>query len=416
MASGAPGINQEKALLDYAERIGRNRTDRVAVQVHLSRLQSQNRKDHHIRVAVSTFDELIQRFEGAVFLLTNQDIMFVCRGAEIEVLQNTLLRLRYLFSEDPLTRFADESDDSGFVSWFMLETEYDRFLALVKRFVELSDAQSADAAKVKSRSRAARKPPMTAAHLAQLEKTLMSADLAALVRQQAVCAITPTEKAHAVFHELFVSIGDLERLLLPGHSITADRWLFQYLTQTLDKRMMHQVLRDYAGADRAFSLNINVGTVLSEEFQKFDKGISATLRGKLVVEFQKIDLFSDMGAYFFARDYLRERGYKICLDGLTHMVLPFIDRAKMGIDLMKVYWSEDIVENIRGKTAQQVRQIIRQAGAGRIILTRCDDDKAVRLGHEMGISLFQGRYVDKMLQAGKPLEQMTKTRPQAANA
>src|SRR3546814_13144891 len=83
-SSAGPGPaaspSQEYALLDFAERLDRHRAGRIAVHIHLSRLQSHNRREHHLRVAVSTFEDLVKQFQGHIFELANQDIVFLCMG------------------------------------------------------------------------------------------------------------------------------------------------------------------------------------------------------------------------------------------------------------------------------------------------------------------------------------------------
>jgi len=398
---------QESALLDYAERLSKHRDNRLALHIHLSRLQPHNRRDHHIRVAISTFEELVRQFEGAIFHLINHDVVFVCKGARFEDIDQAVLKLRYLFSEDPLTRYADDHTDGGFCTWYALETDYERFVGMARRFHELSEAHSRES---KRRSEAfAQSPPpirnrpaMTARDLADALRQIGNADLSSMVRNQPVCAIGRDGEVTPIFHEMYVSIGELEQALMPGTSMTGNLWLFQHLTQSLDRRMLNQVLRDYANTERPFSLNLNVSTVLSDDFQRFDQGIGLGVRGRLVVEFQKVDLFSDMGAYIFARDFLRERGYRICLDGLTYLVLPYIDRERLGMDLMKIYWSDELATGTRPEMLDELRGCIREAGQARIIMTRCDSAEAIETGQKLGVSLFQGHHVDALLARQRP--------------
>lgn len=400
--------SQEYVLLDYTERLDRFRQDRIAVHVHLSRLQSHNRREHHIRVAINTFEDLVKQFDGQIFKLSNNDIVFICKGARAEDISDAVLKLRYLFSEDPLTRFTDEQSDGGFCTWFFLEQDYGRFRSMVRRYYDVSRANELE----RTRARGAtaeearqERVPMTPALLAKLEEMLVSADLSALVRNQSICAVTQKDAPLPVFDEMYVSIGDLERTLMPNVSAAADPWLFQRLTEVLDKRMLTHVLRDTRNIDRAFSLNLNVATILSPEFQKFDQGIPIGVRGRLVIELQKVDIFHDMGAYFFARDFLRDRGYRICLDGMTHLTLPFIDRERLGLDLVKMYWSPELVEAVHPDAPNDVGGQIRAIGLARMILCRCDNEDAIRLGQQLGIALFQGRVVDQMLAAKRPLSQ-----------
>ena len=112
---------------------------------------------------------------------------------------------------------------------------------------------------------------------------------------------------------------------------------------------------------------------------------------------QKIDIFGDMGAYMFARDFMRERGYRICLDGLNHLTLQFIDRERLGLDLLKLIWTPDMADDMSGNRTAELKEHVDRCGRARIILTRCDSDEAVRFGQSLGITMFQGRYIDKQL-------------------
>ncbi len=392
--------SQEAVLLDYAERLQRHCTGRIAVHVHLSQLQSCNRRAHHIRVAINTFDDLVKQFEGALFHLMNHDLVVVFNGASIEQVDAVVLRLRYLFSEDQLSRLGEDQTGGGFCTWYILENDYRAFLAMARRVHQITGIHRQESQRLRelaSRRPRAPREPITLGQLARVEEVLSTASLQALVRNQAICAITRNDPPEPVLEELYVSIEALETAVSPESSLTADPWLFQHLTQVLDRRMLALVQRDAGTGNRAFSLNLNVATVLSPEFQKFDQGIGIGVRGRMVIELQKVDIFHDMGAYLFARDYLRERGYKICLDGLTHLTLPYIDRERLGLDLLKVYWSTELVGGVRQEMTSDLAAQVRRAGQARIILCRCDSEDPIRLGQELGVSLFQGRYVDQLL-------------------
>jgi hypothetical protein len=104
-----------------------------------------------------------------------------------------------------------------------------------------------------------------------------------------------------------------------------------------------------------------------------------------------------MGAYFFARDFLRERSYRVCLDGLNHTTLQFIDRERLGLDLIKLVWTPDMADDLTGKRQVELKELIQRTGRARVILCRCDSEDAIRFGQSVGIGMFQGRHVDKML-------------------
>src|SRR3546814_4150090 len=76
-------VGQEKLLLDYVRRLDRFREGRRAVYLHLSRLRAYNRREHHMRIAGTTFDTLIKKFDGGLFRLQNSDIVFIAKGADV---------------------------------------------------------------------------------------------------------------------------------------------------------------------------------------------------------------------------------------------------------------------------------------------------------------------------------------------
>src|SRR3546814_19181911 len=110
------------------------------------------------------------------------------------------------------------------------------------------------------------------------------------MRRQAVCAITPGSHApQPVFRELYISIADLQQSVLPEFDLASNLWMFQHLTQTLDSRMLSMLVRnDNTSIASSFSINLNVGTILSPPFLNFDSSLKATPPAPVVVDPQQI--------------------------------------------------------------------------------------------------------------------------------
>lgn len=389
---------QDTQLLDYLDWVDRHRAGRRAIHLHLSRLLPHNRRDQHLRIAVSTFEDLVKQYDGQIFLLGNGDIVFIAKGASAADIDAAVTRVRFLFSEDPLASSTGNMDQ--FATWYNLESHYNDYYSIAKRL----------AAETERKKRAARAPgqaseasgkkrhPLDPALLSKLEEFLARADMSNLMRRQAICAMTPGAQPQAMFRELFISIADLQGTVIPDVDLFADPWLFQRLTQTLDRRILALMTRnDDSTLNSAFSLNLNVSTILSPEFLAFDKAFKSNSRGTVVIEMQKIDIFADLGAFFFARDFLKERGYKVCLDGINFMTFPFIDRAKLGVDMLKIMWSPDMTADQPQRGGPTMKELVEHTGRARVILSRIDNDAAVRYGHSMGVTLFQGRHLDTLL-------------------
>ena len=387
----APRRKSEQALLDCTERLARQRDGWIALHIRVSGLQPHNRREHHCRAAVAFFDQLVERSAGEIFQLRNGDIVVIVPSETGSRLQAALERVALLFADDPIMDAAPGQPDA-FHAWFDLGRDFAAFFAFVRQATK-----AAESATVQDLAWA--KPPIQPGELARLERTLDSTDVTSLVRSQAICAVMADNTTERVFDERFVSIAQLERTLSPDGDMAANRWLFQHLTETLDRRMLSYLAAEAPRADRALSVNLNVSTLLSSDFQAFHEAVAATLRFPILIELQIMDVFADLGAYLFARDLARERGYRICLDGLTHLMFAHLGRDKLGVDLVKLVWGSEMASMSKPAAIKGLRDQLVETGLGRIILCRCDTAQSIDVGRSVGIGLFQGRHIDRLPQA-----------------
>jgi hypothetical protein len=109
-------VNEEAELLDHVQRLAKYRGGRRAVHLHLSRLRPANRRGDRIRIALNSFEFMVRHFEGQIFALSNADIVFVCKDADIEAIDDAVMRVRHLFSDDPLMQGLDGQDIGRFCS------------------------------------------------------------------------------------------------------------------------------------------------------------------------------------------------------------------------------------------------------------------------------------------------------------
>ena len=115
----------------------------------------------------------------------------------------------------------------------------------------------------------------------------------------------------------------------------------------------------------------------------------------MIIELQKEDIFCDLASYVFAREFVQEKGYRVCLDGLTVQTVHVIDRERMGADLAKLIWHSDLVD--RGEELHAKIRNITRRGPDRMVLCRCDNREAVDFGKSVGITLFQGRFIENLI-------------------
>jgi hypothetical protein len=75
-----------------------------------------------------------------------------------------------------------------------------------------------------------------------------------------------------------------------------------------------------------------------------------------------------------------------------------IDRQALGVDLIKLAWLPELSDGVSDETRAALAKQVERAGSSRVILARCDAPAAIRLGQSMGVSMYQGRYLDTVLQ------------------
>jgi hypothetical protein len=206
-----------------------------------------------------------------------------------------------------------------------------------------------------------------------------------------------------LFAEVYVAMRELADTLVPGVDLTADTWLFQRLAESLDRRLLSCLARQELGlAHGPVSVNLRLATLLSPEFLKFDHEYRRQTAAPVIIELQLIDIFAELGAYLFIREFARDRGYLMCIDGLHYLHLPLIDRKRLGADLVKVIWSPDLLDSLNETRRDELKAAIKRAGVDRVTLCRCDSADAIRWGQSLGIRLFQGHYVDSRLRSARP--------------
>ncbi len=226
--------------------------------------------------------------------------------------------------------------------------------------------------------------PLDTSALSAMERQLAAADMARFARRKPICRLDG-DHVHLAWEKRYLSISELTATLAPGRSAQADAWLFRRLTRILDRRMLAllsapQELRS-AGP---FSLNLNVGSMLSPEFLRFDAVLPAALRGRVVLDMQPADVLADPAAFTFACGFARARGYRLLLRSITATLLPLLCLSRMELDFVQLRWSA----NLAGITPALL-----QAGDAQWVLSQADEPAALQWGRDQGISLFQGRAV-----------------------
>lgn len=397
---GSEAMNEETQLINRLRFIEDNRAGYYVVHVNLSGLRVSNRKPHFINIAAKTFDDLLNNFDVTLYKLDNTDLVLLCKDVPVEEIDPAMHKLRQLFNEDPLTDSEDGSIDDRFSTWYDLVQQGD-YASFVETINALSQ-QAADRQRKAAGLLSANSLPgadMRPGDIESITLRLQSVEIEDLIHSQTAVVIKPGAKGKVLFHEQFVSMTDLQKRIAPDVNLFGSNWLFQYLTETVDRRLLGVIgQRELDLLKDPISLNLNISTVLGREFQRFHQ-VAGPHSSKIVIELQLIDVFSEMMAYADARDLLQEYGYKVLIDGLNPLSLQFFDPALLEADLIKVNWGQEFTSDNSGSRVDDMVTVVNNVGQDSVIIGRVDSEDAIIWALELGISRFQGYYIDTLVEA-----------------
>lgn len=373
-----------------------------AVHFHLGTLIEQYQSEYQFKIATNLIYDLLKDHEGGVFLLADNGVVVLCQGLEENVKNKIIFQLRYLYMDDPLAYTVDGEENPAFCDTYDLSHQWQAFSALASKKMALSVRKTGGPASAAPTSTSQPARPVVSKEsptsLASLERELKRADISTIWRRQPVCVAQKGTKVRRVFDELYIHIADLRKAIVENADFFSNRWLFKYVTGILDQRMI-QLIRDNPQSflSPPVSLNLNVETLLSSWFSELDSVIPESSKVSVVIEVSVLDAFADMDAFMLARDDVQKLGYRLCLDGLnTHSFIQ-LEHGKLGADLIKLQWNADMYSDLSKMHNQKLSDAIKMAGSNRVVLSRCDNSHAVEYGQALGIALFQGRYLDSLV-------------------
>lgn len=320
-------------------------------------------------------DDVIVLYKGIKFSLISE----VCSKIEKLMLSRTTMLKRNPYGEDSLYSIMELS--LNFVN--------------VIRFIEgLARENGPDAAKAET------KPPITLEELGKIERAVQMFDLSPFMLNQPVVDITNGEQNQFEYFELYIAIKALEERLSPNYDITANKWLFSYFTANLDNSVLKAL--NY-GVDflrgRRIGLNLNLSTIMSASFVKFDERLTADLRGNVILEINKADLVENIDTYKEVVDFASSKGYQICIDGLNDFWVTHMDLEYMACDYAKIFWNDEM-DMMSDHEFEVFSEKIKAQSNCRFILARCGSVSGLMFAEKAGIQMVQGRIVDNILRKG----------------
>ncbi|MGE3770301.1 MAG: EAL domain-containing protein [Bdellovibrionales bacterium] len=236
--------------------------------------------------------------------------------------------------------------------------------------------------------------PLTAYALSEIERLLESLDIRRYHRAQRVYEKQTDGSFKTYYEENFISTTELQQDKFPRLDLRGSGRLFAELSSQMDRRMLAHLLRvtdQWQG--RSIGLNLSARTVLSSTFAQFCHVVVGAARQHVTFEIHISDLFHDLPTFENALTTLRNEGFRVVIDGLRPDMLPLLRLEALSVEGYKISVRKDMLPFINQPL---VLQAVRQLLPAKVIFMHCETQQAMDIGAALGITHFQGFYIDDL--------------------
>jgi len=248
---------------------------------------------------------------------------------------------------------------------------------------------------------------LTEDHLAEFQRRIKSVGPDRFIdgfgRYQAIARIGTDGQPKTSGWELFVAVGEINRILFPNADLVADP-LFDEVMSMMDQTVMAAILaRDVP--DGHISMNLNISTIAKEEFLTFAKYIAedAIRReegAELWAELRADDLLEHAETFHEVEAALRKHRLYFMADHITRDNIKAVIDSNLPGNGYKVL--VDSQDSAFFEIAEDVDRLARQ---GAIVMARIDTPEGLDFARFHGARRVQGYLIDNRLKTGEEFAQ-----------
>lgn len=238
--------------------------------------------------------------------------------------------------------------------------------------------------------------PLTQAHIDAVEKQARTVGAVRFVREfgrmQAMARVRSAAEPEGRGHEIFISLAKLKQQLLPGVDFNADKALFQELTQVLD-RIVLRSLSESRLVQGNICVNLNVNNLLSSDFERMAQRLYDRDGAQLWVDLDIPDVLGNLRDFRDAQLVLKRFRVVAMGDSTAPEMISTAEARELNLDGYKfICPAEDTPLD------QMAGAIKRVFEAKRLpVLTRVENDAMIGAGQKLGVTHFQGFYINDLL-------------------
>jgi hypothetical protein len=213
------------------------------------------------------------------------------------------------------------------------------------------------------------------------------------IRRQRLAIINPGEPPSDVMNEYYVGMDMLKKHVFKDVELRGAGNVFNQLTLLLDR-----ILLDSFGEmnpERAkCSINLNVESVFTRAFESLLANGDENVFSNIVFEFRQANILQHHDEYEVAANLIRSKNGTVAVDAVFPETVGLVNLPRLGATMAKIFWrqgAEAVIPVYRNEI-----ESMRQAGVT-FAIARLDDEAGIDMGHSLGINMFQGFLIDRML-------------------
>jgi len=214
------------------------------------------------------------------------------------------------------------------------------------------------------------------------------------IRHQKIAEIHPGGPPVDLMHEYFVGMDALKKHVFLDVELRGSGNLFNQLTITLDWLLL-DAFGDANPACAKCSINLNVESVFTRAFEAFLGDTRENAFSNLAFEFRQGNILQQFDEYEVATNLITSRAGTVAVDAIFPETVGIVNMSRLRANMAKIFWRQG-AEQILPRFRDDI-EAMQKAGT-RVVLARVDDDLGIDVGHDLGITMFQGFHVDHLLE------------------
>jgi len=341
--------------------------------------------------------EMIQGFKyrqsARIFTLSQTDYAALVRMTEfnqVSMLTDAKVELLRLIQQYLPDQFG-MIDQSRLLRPIDLRIKKQNALRFLERFVEEESKGKAQPSKRRSLRRLA-EPDIE--RVIEVTEGIGAASFAKVfIRAQTITEILPGAPPLEVMQEYFIAMDALKSHVFTDVELRGSGNLFNQLTITLDRLM----LGSYEAANPLHaqcSINLNVESVFTRSFEEFLNRTGDRVFENIAFEFRQANVLQQFDEYEVATNLIKSKGGTVAIDAVFPETVGIVNMERLRADYAKIFWRQG-AEQLLPEYEENLTAM--QDSGTQIILARVDDETAIEVGHDLGINMFQGFYIDDLL-------------------